>query len=197
MSSHPLTLFYNVNCFQTETGKFLQTESIQARCKYVIESLGTFAFNSLLCNGFLGRPLTAALRPPSQAFSKPRSYVFSLRRIYGSRVTFGKGVCCVPDYIKFIYNSFLCFEKRWLKCVYCDIFMYIFWHGLLQVVLCPRLTMRCQHTTIPYRIGRRPGQQAPHLPPYTRTEVSSVLLMPHRRFEEETTSPSALGTQRH
>ena len=69
--------------------------------------------------------------------------------------------------------------------------------GLRQVVLCPRLTMRWQHTTIPYRIGRRPGQQGPRLPPYTRTEVSSVLLVHHRRFEEETTSPSALGTQGH
>ena len=27
--------------------------------------------------------------------------------------------------------------------------------------------MRWQHTTIPYRIGRRPGQQGPRLPPYT------------------------------
>ena len=53
-----------------------------------------------------------------------------------------------------------------------------------------------QHTTIPYRIGRRPGQ-GPRLPPDTRTEVSNVLLVHHRRFEEETTSPSALGTQGH
>ena len=66
--------------------------------------------------------------------------------------------------------------------------------GLRQVKLCPRLTM---HTTIPYRIGRRPGQQGPRLPPYTRMEVSSVLLVHHRRFEEETTPPSALGTQGH
>ena len=28
--------------------------------------------------------------------------------------------------------------------------------------------------TLPYRIDRRPGQQGPHLPPYTRTEVSSI-----------------------
>ena len=34
--------------------------------------------------------------------------------------------------------------------------------------------MRRQHTTIPNRISRRPGQQGPHLPPYTRTEVSSI-----------------------
>ena len=43
--------------------------------------------------------------------------------------------------------------------------------GLRQVVLCPRFTMRCQHTTIPYRISRRPGQQGPHLPPFTRTSA--------------------------
>ena len=49
----------------------------------------------------------------------------------------------------------------------------------------------------PYRIGRRPGQQGPRLSLYTRTEMSSVLLVHHRRFEEETTSPSALGTQGH
>ena len=67
--------------------------------------------------------------------------------------------------------------------------------ALRQVVPCPRLTVRRQQTTIPN--GRRPGQQGPRLPPYTRTEVSSALLMRHRRFEEETTSPSALGAQGH
>ena len=50
---------------------------------------------------------------------------------------------------------------------------------------------------IPYRIGRYPGQQGPRLPPYTRTKESSVLLVHHRRFVEETTSPSALGKQGH
>ena len=30
------------------------------------------------------------------------------------------------------------------------------------------VTMRWQHKTIPYRIGRRSGQQGPRLPPYTR-----------------------------
>ena len=34
----------------------------------------------------------------------------------------------------------------------------------------------------------RPGQQGQCLLPYTRTEVSSMLLVHHRRFEEETTS---------
>ena len=58
--------------------------------------------------------------------------------------------------------------------------------GLRQVLLCPRLTMRRQHTTIPYRIGR------PRVNKDTRTEVSSVLLVHHRRFEAETTSPSDL-----
>ena len=62
---------------------------------------------------------------------------------------------------------------------------------LRQVELCSRLTMRRQHTTMPYWIGRRPGQQGPRLPPDTRTEVSSVLLVHHRRFGEETSSPSA------
>ena len=66
--------------------------------------------------------------------------------------------------------------------------------GLRQVVLCPRLTMM---TTYNHRIGRRPGQQGPRLPPDNRTEVSSVLLVHHGRFEEETTPPSALGTQGH
>ena len=44
--------------------------------------------------------------------------------------------------------------------------------GFRQAVLCPRHTMRRQHTTIPYRMGRRSGQQGLRLPPYTRTEVS-------------------------
>ena len=47
----------------------------------------------------------------------------------------------------------------------------------------------CQQATIPYWIGRRPGRQGPRLPPYTRTEVSSMLLVHHQRFVEETTSP--------
>ena len=55
----------------------------------------------------------------------------------------------------------------------------------------------CYDNTQPYRTGRRPGQQGPRLPPYTRTEVSSVLLVHQRRFEEETTPPSELGTQGH
>ena len=44
----------------------------------------------------------------------------------------------------------------------------------------------CDDNTQPYRIGRRQGQQGPRLPPYTKTEVSSVLLVHHRRFQEET-----------
>ena len=44
---------------------------------------------------------------------------------------------------------------------------------------------------------RRPGQQVPRLPPYTGKEVSNMLLVHHRRSEEETTSPSALGAQGH
>ena len=70
-------------------------------------------------------------------------------------------------------------------------------YGLRQVVLLPKTHHAMTTQTIPYRIGRRPGQQGPRLPPYTRTEVPSVLLVHHRRFEEETTSPSALGTQGH
>ena len=42
-----------------------------------------------------------------------------------------------------------------------------------------------------------PGSTRTVPSPYTRTEVSSVLLVHHRRSEEETTSPSALGTQDH
>ena len=37
-------------------------------------------------------------------------------------------------------------------------------NGLRQFVLCQRLTMRWQQPTLPYRIGRRPGQQGPRLP---------------------------------
>ena len=37
-------------------------------------------------------------------------------------------------------------------------------NGLRQVVLCPWLTMRWQQATIPYRIGRRLGQEGPRLP---------------------------------
>ena len=70
--------------------------------------------------------------------------------------------------------------------------------GLRQVVLCLRLTTHnhADDNTQPYHTGsvaarvnkdrafrRTPG-----------TEVSSMLLVHHRRFEEET-SPSALGTQ--
>ena len=67
--------------------------------------------------------------------------------------------------------------------------------GLRQVVLCPRLTMRFDDNTQPYHTGSVADQQGPRLPPYTRTEASLVLLVHHRIFEEETTSPSALGTQ--
>ena len=58
-----------------------------------------------------------------------------------------------------------------------------------QVVLCPCLAMWWKHAIIPHTIGCRLGQQGPCLPPYTRTEVSSMLLVHHRRFVEETTPP--------
>ena len=51
--------------------------------------------------------------------------------------------------------------------------------------------------TIPWRTGRRPSYRGPRLPPYTRMEVSSMLLVYHRRFMEETTSPFTHGTQGH
>ena len=70
-------------------------------------------------------------------------------------------------------------------------------YGFRQVVLCPWLTVWWKQAAMPYRIGRRSGQQGPRHPPYTRTEVSSMLLEHHRRFVEETTSPQAHGTQGH
>ena len=57
-----------------------------------------------------------------------------------------------------------------------------------QVVPCLWVTMKWQPKTRPYRAGRRPGQQGQRLPPYTRTEVLSMLLVHHPRFLEETTS---------
>ena len=51
------------------------------------------------------------------------------------------------------------------------------------------VTHHAMTTTIPYRIGRRPGQQGPRFLPYTRTEVPNMLLAHHRRFVEQTTAP--------
>ena len=48
----------------------------------------------------------------------------------------------------------------------------------------------------PYRIGHLPGQKGQRFPPYTRTEVSSMLLVHHRKFVEETSS-EAHRTQGH
>ena len=61
--------------------------------------------------------------------------------------------------------------------------------GLHQVLLCSWLTMWRRQATIPYQIGRRPGQQGPRLPLHTRVEMSSMLLVQHQKFVEETTSP--------
>ena len=73
------------------------------------------------------------------------------------------------------------------------------WRGMGSARLYFSQDSLCDDNTQPYHTGSVgfPGQQGPRLPPYTRTEVPSVLLVHHRRFEEETTSPSALGTQGH
>ena len=68
---------------------------------------------------------------------------------------------------------------------------------LRQAVSCPWLTIWWKQATIPYRIGHRQGQQGLRLPPYTRTEVSNMLLAHHRRFVEQTKWPLAHGTRGH
>ena len=60
---------------------------------------------------------------------------------------------------------------------------------LRQVVLCPWLTVWWKQATTPYRIGCCRGQKRTRLPPYTRTEVSSMLLVHNQRSLEEATSP--------
>ena len=64
------------------------------------------------------------------------------------------------------------------------------WRGMGSVrpYLAPDSPCDKKTQAIPYRNGHRPGQQGPRLPPYTRTELSSMLLVCLRRFVEETTS---------
>ena len=51
-----------------------------------------------------------------------------------------------------------------------------------------------QHTTSLYRISHHLRQQGPRLPQGIRTEAPSVLLVRHRRFQEETTLLGCLSS---
>ena len=69
--------------------------------------------------------------------------------------------------------------------------------GLHQVVPYSWVTMKWPQTTWPYHTGCCPRLQGPCLLLYTRTEASSILLVHHPRFMEETTAPLAHGTHGH
>ena len=61
--------------------------------------------------------------------------------------------------------------------------------GLHQVVPRHWVTMKWQWTSRSHWISRHLGQQGPCLPPYTRMEMWSTLLVHHARFMKETIPP--------
>ena len=67
------------------------------------------------------------------------------------------------------------------------------WRGMGSVRLYLARDSQCDENKQLYHTGSVAAlvspQQGPRLPPYTRTEVSSMLLVRHLRFVEETTSP--------